>query len=144
MELTTKIIQLSTMGHSHIYNITEEVQDVIRQEQILEGQVVVFGIGSTTGISTLEFEPGLVDHDIKEMLDKIAPYNVPYEHNKTWGDDNGASHLRSFLVKTSLTIPFIDGALLLGTWQQIVFADFDTRSRNRKLVVQITGNKSAK
>jgi secondary thiamine-phosphate synthase enzyme len=101
--------------------------------------VLISAIGSTTGITTVEYEPGLVEHDIAEMLNKLAPYGVNYEHNKTWGDDNGAAHLRSTLIGTSQTIPFENGKLILGTWQQIIFMDFDTRPRNREIVVQITG-----
>ena len=96
-------------------------------------------MGSTTGITSLEYEPGLVNHDIARMLDKLAPYGVNYEHNKTWGDDNGAAHLRSALVGTSQSFPFQEGRLLLGTWQQVVFMDFDTRPRDRTIVVQLTG-----
>lgn len=139
MEIRTKYIQLSTNGHNGIFNITPEVQDIIDNEKFSEGQVTVFSVGSTTGISTIEFEPGLVHKDVKEMLDKLAPYGKDYEHNKTWGDNNGASHLRSTLIGTSLNVPFIDGKLLLGTWQQIVFIDFDTSARTRKIVVQIIG-----
>lgn len=139
MEIMTTYIHLSTEGFTGIYNLTPEVQDLVDETGFVEGQVAIFGIGSTTGISTVEFEPGLVHHDVKEMLDKLAPYGKNYEHNKTWGDDNGASHLRSTLIGTSLNVPFIDGRLLLGTWQQIIFIDFDTSSRSRKVVVQIIG-----
>ena len=139
MEITTKYIQLSTDGYNGIFNITPDVQDIITNENFREGQVTVFAIGSTTGISTIEYEPGLVNNDVKEMFDKIAPYGKDYEHNKTWGDNNGASHLRSTLTGTSLNVPFLEGKLLLGTWQQIVFIDFDTSSRNRRVVVQIIG-----
>ena len=89
----------------------------------------------------MEYEPGLVKTDIFEALGKVAPYDIEYEHNKTWGDDNGAAHIRSTLVGTSYTVPFKQGKLMLGTWQQIVFLDFDTRARNRSAVVQIWGIK---
>jgi len=139
MKITTRNIQFQTKGFTHIIDITSKVQALIDGEGFEEGSALVSAIGSTTGITTIEFEPGLVNHDIASMLDKIAPYGVNYEHNKTWGDDNGAAHLRSSLVGTSQTIPFKGGKLILGTWQQIVFMDFDTRSRSREVVVQITG-----
>lgn len=139
MNISTHQLQLRTQGHTHIYDITQEVQKIIRQEKYVEGQACIFGIGSTTGISTLEYEPGLVNHDINEMFEDFAPYRRAYRHNQTWGDDNGSSHLRSFLTGTSLNVPFVDGQLLLGTWQQIVFVDFDTRARDRRIVVQVMG-----
>ena len=104
-----------------------------------EGQVSVFGIGSTTGISTLEYEPGLVNYDVKELLEQLMPYDKDYHHNQTWGDDNGSAHLRSLLMGTSHVIPFVKGKLLLGTWQQVVFVDFDTQPRDRRVVLQFIG-----
>ncbi len=139
MEVKTDLISLDTKGNTQILDITGRVQEFITANSFREGQVTVFSLGSTTGISTVEFEPGLVHHDIREMLDKIAPYNVAYHHNETWHDNNGASHLRSTLIKTSMAFPFMDSKLLLGTWQQIIFLDFDTRPRSRKVVLQITG-----
>ncbi|MCG8379457.1 MAG: secondary thiamine-phosphate synthase enzyme YjbQ [Proteobacteria bacterium] len=139
MKISNHRIQLNTRGFTQIVDITSEVQELIAGEGMKNGSVLISAIGSTTGITTLEYEPGLVKHDIAAMMDKLAPYGVDYEHNKTWGDDNGASHLRSALVGTSQTIPFENGNLMLGTWQQIVFIDFDTRPRNRQVVVQITG-----
>jgi len=144
MDLITETIQLDTDSHNAIYDITEQVQEIIGTEGFAEGQALVSAVGSTSGISTLEYEPGLVRHDIGHMLDKLAPYGLRYEHNKTWGDGNGASHLRSFLVKTSQTFPFANGRLLLGTWQQIVLINFDTRPRNRKIVVQVMGKRGGK
>ncbi|MDA0196878.1 MAG: secondary thiamine-phosphate synthase enzyme YjbQ [Bacteroidetes bacterium] len=139
MKITTRSIELQTSGFTHIIDITPQLQELMLNDQFNEGFVLVSAIGSTTGITTIEYEPGLVKHDISEMLDKLAPYGVNYRHNKTWGDDNGAAHLRSSLVGTSQTFPFKDGKLLLGTWQQIVFIDFDTRPRSREIVVQIIG-----
>jgi secondary thiamine-phosphate synthase enzyme len=112
---------------------------VIDELEMQEGQACVFGIGSTTGITTLEYEPGLVHTDVKAMFQHFAPYGKAYKHNQTWGDDNGAAHLRSFLVGTSFNVPFVNGKLILGTWQQIVFVDFDTRPRDRRVVVQVYG-----
>ena len=141
MDILTTEIHLSTKGKTHIIDITDQVGDIISKNSFGEGQVTVFAVGSTTGISTVEFEPGLVHHDISEMFDKIAPYDVDYRHNDTWNDNNGAAHLRSTLLKTSMVFPFKDGHLLLGSWQQIIFIDFDTRPRNRRIVVQVIGSK---
>ena len=139
MIIKSRTIQLKTKGYTDILDITGKVQGLINEEGFLEGSVLISAIGSTTGITTVEYEPGLVNHDISEMLDTLAPYGMQYEHNKTWGDDNGAAHLRSTLIGTSQTIPFQNGKLTLGTWQQIIFIDFDTRPRNREIVVQIMG-----
>lgn len=139
MEIVTKEINLSTNGKTEIHNITDEIKGILSEAGLIEGQATVFSIGSTSGITTLEYEPGLVKKDVGDMLDKIAPYGVSYHHNQTWGDDNGASHLRSALFGTSYNIPFSKGSLLLGTWQQVVFMDFDTRPRSRRVVVQLMG-----
>jgi secondary thiamine-phosphate synthase enzyme len=139
MDLRTTSFELNTPGKNSIHDITPQVSDFIMQNDIIMGQVLVFAQGSTTGITTLEFEPGLVKTDMSEMFDKFAPYGKDYAHNATWNDDNGASHLRSALVKPSMTIPFIDKTLCLGTWQQIVFIDFDTRPRIRNIFLQLSG-----
>ena len=141
MEIFTTHIDLDTNGNTHIIDITRHAQDIISEQLFTEGQLTIFTLGSTTGISTVEYEPGLVHHDIREMFHKIAPYNVPYKHNETWNDNNGASHLRSTLIKTSMVFPFSKSKLILGTWQQIIFLDFDTRPRNRQIVFQIIGIK---
>ena len=139
MKIATRSIRFQTKGFNDIVDITPEIQNLLNDEELEEGSVLISAIGSTTGITTIEYEPGLVNHDISEMLDKLAPYGVNYEHNKTWNDDNGAAHLRSSLIGTSQTIPFKNGKLVLGTWQQIVFMDFDTGPRSRDVVVQIMG-----
>ncbi len=139
MKLHTETIELRTEGFTQIQDITRQVQDVIDRSEMTEGQMLVSAIGSTTGITTLEYEPGLVRHDIANMLDKLAPYGHTYFHNQTWGDDNGAAHLRSALIGTSQSLPFQNARLILGTWQQIVFMDFDTRPRHRRIVVQVMG-----
>ena len=139
MNIKTDLIQFTTHGHNDIINITDEVQSLLNKSYFKEGNVLVSAIGSTTGITTLEFEPGLVNTDVNEMFELFAPYGKSYRHNRTWGDDNGASHLRSMLTGTSITIPFTKGELILGTWQQIVFIDFDTRPRERNVVVQVSG-----
>jgi len=141
IDLSTHSIEFSTKGNTHIVDITEKVQKAILDSGITEGNVTLFAIGSTTGLSTVEFEPGLVGNDVAAMYQKIAPYGVSYEHNKTWGDDNGAAHLRSTLTGSSLVVPVIDGNITLGTWQQIIFIDFDTRPRSRKVVAQVIGKK---
>jgi secondary thiamine-phosphate synthase enzyme len=142
IELETHFIEFSTKGRTHIVDITGKVADEIKKAGFVEGQVTIFGIGSTTGISTIEYEPGLVQSDVPALYDQLAPYGVPYEHNHTWGDDNGAAHVRSTLTGSSLVVPFKNASLLVGTWQQIIFIDFDTRPRSRKVAVQIMGKKS--
>ena len=139
MQIITRTIEFSTQGHSHIVHLTGEVQKLLDDTYLREGSALIAAIGSTTGITTLEFEPGLVKNDVAEMFEQFAPYHKDYKHNETWGDDNGAAHLRSLLTGTSLTIPFVKKELILGTWQQIVFIDFDTRPRDRKVIVQFAG-----
>lgn len=141
LEIETHFIKFNTRGETHIIDITDEVRQIIAKAGFKEGNATVFGIGSTTGISTVEFEPGLVDKDIPRLYDKLAPYGPDYAHHNTWGDDNGAAHLRSTLTGSSLVVPFKGGRLLTGTWQQIIFIDFDTQPRNREVVVQIIGVK---
>lgn len=132
---------MKTEGNTHIIDITGNVQDILSKAGFIEGTVTVFAVGSTGGITTLEFEPGLVKTDLPRLFDILAPYGDHYAHHNTWGDDNGSSHLKASLLGCSLVVPFIDGNLVLGTWQQIVFIDFDTRPRNRKVVVQLSGFK---
>jgi secondary thiamine-phosphate synthase enzyme len=141
ISLETHSIEFSTKGNTQLVDITDKVQQILNLGDLTEGNITLFAIGSTTGLSTVEYEPGLVNHDVAEMYDKIAPYGVSYHHNQTWGDDNGAAHLRSTLTGSSLVIPFIHQKLILGTWQQIIFIDFDTRARSRKVIVQILGKK---
>jgi secondary thiamine-phosphate synthase enzyme len=122
----------------YIKNITDDVSKAIKESKIKEGIVNIFVSGSTASISTMEFEPNLVK-DIEKAMERIAPSDIEYEHHKTWGDENGKSHVRATIVGPSLTVPFKDGKLLLGTWQQIVLLDFDVPKRERKVVVQIIG-----
>ena len=121
---------------------TARVQEVVRRHGFLEGQALVFVSGSTAGLTTVEFEPGL-QKDLPAAFERLAPRGIRYEHEETWHDDNGHSHVRASLLGPSLTVPFRDGRLLLGTWQQIVLIDFDTRSRRREVVVQLTGVRSS-
>jgi secondary thiamine-phosphate synthase enzyme len=139
LDIQTRFINFNTRGNTHILDITDMVKKELKMTGFTEGTVNLFAIGSTTGLSTVEFEPGLVNHDIAAMFDKLAPYGLRYEHNATWGDDNGAAHLRSTLMGTHIVVPFHRGELILGTWQQIIFIDFDTRTRSRRVVVQIIG-----
>lgn len=139
MEILTHEIYLKTNGFTEIHNITGQIQEILNNSGLANGQALVSAVGSTGGITTLEYEPGLVNHDVKELLDQIAPYDKAYVHNRTWGDDNGSAHLRSALVGTSYVCPFVKSHLLLGTWQQIVFIDFDTRPRDRRVIVQLMG-----
>jgi secondary thiamine-phosphate synthase enzyme len=129
---------LSTKGFSDIIDITNRVDAVIDHSRIENGLVTVFCSGSTGAVTTIEYESGVLK-DLQKAIEKIAPSNIPYEHDKRWGDGNGFSHVRAALMKPSLTIPLIKGKLALGTWQQIVFIDFDNRNRERTLIVQIMG-----
>lgn len=136
--IKTSHIELSTKGHTDIIDITDSVRKEVESSSVKEGVVNLFVVGSTAGLTTIEYEPGLVKHDLKEFFEKIAPYNADYKHHETWHDDNGASHVRASLLKPDLSVPVVDGSLILGTWQQIVLVDFDTRPRERKIVMQIT------
>ena len=134
----SETISLSTKGFSDILDITHRVNAVTDRSGIKNGLVTVFCPGSTGSVTTIEYESGVV-RDLQKAIEKIVPSNTPYEHDKRWGDGNGFSHVRAALMKPSLTIPFIKGKLALGTWQQIVFIDFDNRKRERDLIVQIVG-----
>ena len=134
----TEYIELSTNGYTDIRDITGELEALVQRAGMKSGIVTVFVPGSTGGLTTIEYEPGLL-RDIPEMLEKIAPLEEAYHHHNTWHDDNGSSHVRAALIGPSLTIPFSGKKLTLGTWQQVVFLDFDTRARSRRLVVQIMG-----
>ncbi len=138
MKIFTETISINTRGFGDIIDITSQVLSVLRQESIAEGLVTVFCPGSTGSITTIEYEPGVL-RDLKNALERIAPSNIPYEHDERWGDGNGFSHVRAALMKPSLSIPVASGKPTLGTWQQIVFIDFDNRPRHRNLVVQIIG-----
>ena len=138
MVVKTTKISLQSKGFNDIIDITNSVAEAIKESMLSSGIATVFIPGSTGGITTIEYEPGLLK-DILEMLEKIAPQNARYHHDQTWHDGNGFSHVRSALIKASLTIPFVDSALTLGTWQQIVFIDFDNRPRERTLICQIIG-----
>jgi secondary thiamine-phosphate synthase enzyme len=138
MRIITDHIDISTQGHTDIIDITSQVTDVLSKSQLKEGQMTVFVSGSTAAITTIEYEPGLL-RDLPETLEKIAPSGKHYHHDATWGDGNGSAHVRAALIGGSFTVPFSEGRMLLGTWQQIVVMDFDNRPRNRKIVVQMMG-----
>ena len=136
--LYSDTISLSTKGFSDTIDITGKVTKIMQHSGIKNGLVTVFCKGSTGAITTIEYESGVIK-DLQRVLEKIVPSNIPYEHDKRWGDGNGFSHVRAALMKPSLTVPIIKQQLTLGTWQQIVFIDFDNRNRQRELVVHIIG-----
>ncbi len=138
MQIITDSIELSTKGHTDIKDITKDVQNVLAKSGLQEGNLTVFISGSTAGITTIEYEPGLLK-DLPEAFEKFAPTGVTYHHDATWGDGNGYAHVRAALLGASFTAPFKEGRLLLGTWQQVVVIDFDNRPRNRRVVVQMVG-----
>jgi secondary thiamine-phosphate synthase enzyme len=138
MEIITDHIRVATHGHSEVVDITDQVVQLLQQHNLKEGTTTIFVVGSTASISTTEYEPGL-RKDIPEMLERIAPSGVRYHHDDTWGDGNGHAHVRATFLGPSLVVPFADGKLLLGTWQQIILIDFDNRARNRNIVVQFMG-----
>jgi len=138
MAVITKQIKISSKSENDIIDITEQVADAISESGISNGTITVFVSGSTGAITTIEYEPGLVK-DFPEMLSRISPDDINYFHEQRWHDGNGRSHVKASLVGPSLTIPFKDRQLLLGTWQQIVFLELDTRARTRTLVLQIIG-----
>ena len=138
MAVITKQIKISSKSENDIIDITEQVANAISESGISNGTITVFVSGSTGAITTIEYELGLVN-DFPEMLSRIAPDDINYEHEQRWHDGNGRSHVKASLVGPSLTVPFKDGQLLLGTWQQIVFLELDTRARTRNLVLQIIG-----
>jgi secondary thiamine-phosphate synthase enzyme len=136
VETTTFVF--STEAEMDVVDITKDVADILAESSVSDGIAVVFVPGSTGALTTMEFEPGLVK-DVKEAFEKIAPRDHYYHHEERWHDENGHSHVRASLVGPSITIPFRDSRLMLGTWQQIVFFDFDVRARERELFVHILG-----
>ncbi len=134
----TEQIQLKTKGFGDTIDITARTISITGNSKIKNGLVTVFCSGSTGTITTIEYESGAIK-DLQRALEKIAPSNADYEHNMRWGDGNGFSHIRAALMKPGLSVPMVDGNLMLGTWQQIVFIDFDNRGRNRVLTVQVMG-----
>ncbi len=138
MTVVSAQITLQTQGNGHMLDITDQVQSRVRESGLASGIVTVFSPSATSSLTTLEYESGCIA-DLQRLVEEILPADRAYAHNQRWGDGNGHSHIRAALFKPSLTIPFQEGKLTLGTWQQIVFLDFDTRPRSRSLVVQLLG-----
>jgi len=136
----TQEINIKTKGNNEVVNITDQVGGAVARSDIRDGAVTVFNIGSTAGITTTEYEPGLANYDLKAAFEKIAPASGRYEHEETWHDDNGHAHVRASLLGPSLSVPIVAGRLTLGTWQQIILVDFDTRPRTRTIICQIIGD----
>lgn len=138
MTVLTRRFSLSTSGEDDVIDITEKVRQAVRESGLKNGVATIFVPGSTAAVTTMEYEPGLVK-DIPAMLGRVAPREIDYEHQKTWHDGNGRSHVKASLVGPSLSVPFVQGELALGTWQQIVFLEFDIRARKREVLVQMVG-----
>ena len=138
MQIITKEINFTTSGTDDIKDITTKVQSELENADLENGTVTLFVIGSTGALTTVEYEPGLIK-DLPEFYEKIIPRKKSYAHDLTWGDANGYSHIRASLQGPSLTVPFSKGKLLLGTWQQIIFLEFDNRPRKRRVVLQFIG-----
>ena len=136
--VVTDKISLETKGHCDIVDITPQVEQQLAKASVSIGTVTLFVAGSTAGITTIEYEPGLVA-DLVQMWQRLVPEDIPYGHDQRWGDGNGYSHVRASLLGASLVVPFSGGRLALGTWQQIVLVDFDNRPRSRQVLVQIVG-----
>jgi secondary thiamine-phosphate synthase enzyme len=131
-------IKLQTQGNGHILDITDKVEGLVQSSGLTNGVVTLFTPSATSALTTIEYESGAV-HDLQQLFNRIAPPEIDYRHNLRWGDGNGHAHVRHALLGPSLSIPFVDSRMTLGTWQQIVFVDFDNRARSRSLVVQIMG-----
>ena len=138
MSVQSNFIQLQTRGNADIVDITDQVTSAVQQTGLKTGIAVIFCPSATSALTTIEYEPGAVS-DLKRLFDEIIAPDRHYNHNARWGDGNGHSHVRAALLGPSLTVPFFDGKLTLGTWQQIILVDFDNRARRRELVVQVMG-----
>ena len=136
--IISKQLTLSTRGNGDTVDITPGVKRAIGEAQVSSGVVTLFVGGSTAALTTIEYEDGALN-DFGQLLERIAPRQIEYEHHLRWGDDNGHSHVRAALLGPSLSVPFVEGRLTLGTWQQIILIDFDTRPRQREVVAQIIG-----
>jgi secondary thiamine-phosphate synthase enzyme len=138
MQVKLNHIFLSTQGNTDILDITQQVIELIHSSSLRNGLVTIFCPSSTSGITTIEYEPGVLQ-DLQHRFDELVPTEVDYLHNEAWHDGNGHSHVRAALLKASITVPLVEGRMTLGTWQQIVYIDFDTRPRKREIIVQIMG-----
>lgn len=134
----TLTIQLETRGDADIVDLTDQLSAAVARSKILNGTITLFTPSATSAITTIEYESGCLS-DLRRLFDEIIPQDRPYKHNARWGDGNGHAHVRAALLGPSLTIPLVDRRLVLGTWQQVIFIDFDNRPRRRELVVQIVG-----
>ena len=134
----TGSIELNTRGNADVHDITGRISQVVRASELRNGTVTIFCPSSTSALTTIEYESGCVS-DLRRLFEEIVPGNREYAHNARWGDGNGHSHIRAALLGPSLTIPFVNGHLTLGTWQQVIYVDFDVRPRNRELVLQMIG-----
>jgi len=139
MKIINDVLTISTRGFNDIKDITEGVNEKLQTTGLKDGQVTIFIQGSTAGVTTIEYEPGLVK-DLSELLEKLVPSNRSYYHDERWGDANGFSHLRAALIGSSLVVPFAERKMRLGVWQQIVLVDFDNRPRARNIFLQFLGN----
>jgi secondary thiamine-phosphate synthase enzyme len=138
MRIITETLHVETKSHSGIVDITDNVQKIVTDSGLKEGNALVFAVGSTVGVTTIEYEPGLLK-DYPDFMERIVPSSSKYQHDETWHDGNGFAHVRSSLQGTSFTVPFSNSKLLLGTWQQIILVNFDNRTRKRNIVVQLIG-----
>jgi secondary thiamine-phosphate synthase enzyme len=138
MAVKTLAILLNTRGNADVHDITPQAEDAVRRSGLSQGVLTIFCPSATSALTTIEFEPGAVS-DLRRLLDEIIDPERHYDHNARWGDGNGHAHVRAALLGPSLTIPFVDGQLTLGTWQQIIYLDFDNRARHRELVAQLIG-----
>jgi len=138
MVISNSSVSLKTAAKDEVVDITGRVQEIVTRSKVKNGLACVFVVGSTAAVTTVEHEPGLVD-DMKDAMDRLYPKSIDYEHHQRWGDGNGHSHIRASFVGPSLTVPIVDGTLVLGTWQQIVFMEFDNKPRTRDVTVQIVG-----
>jgi secondary thiamine-phosphate synthase enzyme len=136
--VATHKFEIPTTGQGDARDITEKVAEAVTKSGLRSGIATVFVVGSTAGVTTIEFEPGAVT-DLNGVFEKLAPRHGEYRHHLQWGDDNGSSHVRAALLGPSLTVPFVDAALTLGTWQQVMLLEFDTRPRRREIVIQVLG-----
>jgi secondary thiamine-phosphate synthase enzyme len=138
MKVVSDTIKLQTEGEGDMIDMTSQLSNIVKESKIKNGTVTIFVSGSTAAVTTIEYESGLI-HDFPVMLSRLVPKDIEYEHDNTWHDGNGHSHVRSSLIGPSITIPIIHGKLTLGTWQQVVLLEMDTRSRNRSVILQIMG-----
>lgn len=136
--IVSSTISVQSKGFTDVLDITDAVRQAVSLSKVRDGSVTVFVRGSTAGVSTIEYEPGLIA-DLQQAFERIVPSNVTYQHDRRWGDGNGFSHIRATLMGPSLSVPIVGGSMALGTWQQIVVVDFDNRPRRRDVLVQVTG-----